>query len=48
MFEIRAKCDEEFKKNAVRLSYARPKSIRQVADDIGVCENRRDRKCISF
>ena len=40
MSEIRAKYDEEFKKNAVRLSYASPKSIRQVADDIGVSENR--------
>jgi len=32
MSEIRAKYDEEFKKNAVRLR--------------GVCETRRDRKCI--
>ena len=27
MSEIRAKHDEEFKKNAVKLSYASPKSV---------------------
>ena len=40
MSEIRAKYDEEFKKNAVKLSYASPKSIRQVAEDLGISENR--------
>ena len=35
----RTKYDEEFKKNAVKLSYASPKSIRQVAQDLGVSEN---------
>jgi len=34
------KYDEEFKKNAVKLSYASPKSIRQVAEDLGLSENR--------
>ena len=38
MSEIRAKYDEEFKKNAVKLSYASPKSIRQVAEDLGISE----------
>ena len=40
MSEIRMKYDEEFKKNAVKLSYASPKSIRQVAEDLGLSENR--------
>jgi transposase len=39
MSETRAKYDEEFKKNAVRLSYASPKSIKQVADDLGISES---------
>lgn len=39
MSEIRAKYDEEFKKNAVKLSYASPKSVREVADDLGIKEN---------
>ena len=39
MSEIRAKYDEEFKKNAVKLSYASPKSIKQVALDLGISEN---------
>lgn len=34
----RVQYDEEFKKNAVRLSYASPKSVRQVAEDIGIRE----------
>ena len=33
------KFDEEFKKNAVKLSYASPKSVRQVAEDLGIREN---------
>jgi len=32
----RQKYDEEFKKNAVRLSYASSKTIREVADDLGI------------
>lgn len=39
MSEIRAKYDEEFKKNAVKLSYASPKSVKQVASDLGIAEN---------
>ena len=39
MSEIRKNYDEEFKKNAVKLSYASPKSVKQVADDLGVKEN---------
>ena len=39
MSEIRKKYDEEFKKNAVKLSYASPKSVRQVAEDLGINEN---------
>ena len=39
MSEIRAQYDEEFKKNAVKLSYASPKSVKQVADDLGIKEN---------
>ena len=40
MAEIRRQYDEEFKKNAVKLSYASPKSTRQVAADIGISEGR--------
>ena len=40
MSEIRTKYDEEFKKNAVKLSYASPKPIRQIAEDLGIKENR--------
>jgi transposase len=39
MSGIRARYDEEFKKNAVKLSHASPKSVRQVAEDLGVAEN---------
>ena len=39
MSVIRAKYDEEFKKNAVKLSYASPKSVKQVAKDLGISEN---------
>jgi len=39
MSRNRAKYDEEFKKNAVKLSYASPKSVRQIADDLGIHEN---------
>ena len=40
MSETRAKYDEEFKKNAVKLSYASPKSVKEVAVDLGISENR--------
>ena len=39
MSENRARYDEEFKRNAVKLSHASPKSVKQVAEDLGVCEN---------
>lgn len=39
MSEIRAKYDEEFKKNAVKLSYASPKPVKQVAEDLGIAES---------
>jgi transposase len=39
MSEIRMKYDEEFKKNAVKLSYASPKSVKQVAENLGISEN---------
>ena len=35
----RRKYDEEFKKNAVKLSYASPKTVKEVADDLGVSES---------
>jgi transposase len=38
MSKIRAKYDEEFKKNAVKLSYASPKAVKQIADDLGITE----------
>ena len=34
----RTKYDEDFKKNAVQLSYASPKSIKAVAEDLGIAE----------
>ncbi len=39
MSENRSKYDEEFKKNAVKLSYASPKSVKQVSEDLGINEN---------
>jgi transposase len=39
MSEIRKKYDEDFKKNAVKLSYASPKSVSQVSKDLGIKEN---------
>jgi len=39
MSVTRKKYDEEFKKNAVKLSYASPRSVKQVAHDLGVSEN---------
>jgi len=35
----RAKYDEEFKKNAVNLSYASPRSVKQLSEDLGIGEN---------
>ena len=35
----RRKYDEEFKKNAVKLSYASPRTVKEVADDLGVSES---------
>ena len=40
MSGMRVKYDEEFKKNAVKLSYASPKSVAQVSKDLGINENR--------
>jgi len=36
MSEMRVQYDEEFKKNAVKLSYASPKSVAQISDDLGI------------
>ena len=36
---IRKQYDEDFKKNAVKLSYASPKTVREIAEDLGVHEN---------
>ena len=38
MSGTRVKYDTEFKKNTVRLSYASNKSVRQVAEDLGIQE----------
>jgi transposase len=39
MGSYRKKYDEDFKKNAVKLSYASPKTVREIANDLGVHEN---------
>ena len=39
MSEMRKTYDEEFKKNAVKLSHASPKSVREVASDLAIAEN---------
>lgn len=36
MSNSRQKFDEEFKKNAVRLSYASSKTVQEVADNLGI------------
>jgi len=36
MSKVRKKYDEEFKKNAVKLSHASPKTLNQVAEDLGI------------
>ena len=38
MSEVRRKYDEDFKKNAVKLSFASSKSVAQVARDLGVSD----------
>jgi transposase len=38
MSGTRMKYDEEFKKNAVKMSYASSKSVRQIAIDLGIGE----------
>ena len=39
MSKIRKKYDEEFKKNAVKLSYASPKTLQDISDDLGINVN---------
>ena len=39
MGEFRRKYDDEFKKNAVKLSYASPKTVKELAEDLGIHEN---------
>jgi transposase len=39
MSEMRRKYDEEFRKNAVKLSYASPKTIGEVAKSLGVTDS---------
>lgn len=39
MGEYRKKYDDDFKKNAVKLSYASPKSVKELAYDLGIHEN---------
>lgn len=39
MSVIRRNYDEEFKKNAVKLSHASPKNVKQVAADLGIAES---------
>ena len=39
MSETRMQYDEEFKKNAVKLSYASPKSVTQICEDLGIKAN---------
>lgn len=36
---IRKQYDEDFKKNAVKLSHASPKPVREIAEDLGIHEN---------
>lgn len=39
MAQKRQKYDEDFKKNAVKLSYASPKTVAEIAEDLGVGVN---------
>jgi transposase len=34
--EFRRKYDDEFKKNAVKLSYASPRTVKELAEDLGI------------
>jgi len=38
MSETRRRYDDEFKKNAVKLSYASPKTVKQLADDLDISD----------
>ena len=38
MSDTRTKYSEDFKKNAVQLSYASPRTVRDVAEDLGIQE----------
>ena len=39
MGKIRKHYDEDFKKHAVKLSHASPKTVREIAEDLGIHEN---------
>ena len=39
MTKNRQKYDEDFKKNAVKLSYASPKTVAEIAEDLGINPN---------
>ena len=39
MGQIRKKYDEDFRMNAVKLSCASPKAVREIAEDLGIHEN---------
>lgn len=39
MGAIRKKYDEDFKKNAVKLSHASPKTPKELSEDLGIHEN---------
>lgn len=39
MGQIRKKYDEDLRKNEVKLSYASPKTVREIAEDLGIYEN---------
>jgi len=38
MSGIRTQYDEEFRKNAVKLSHTSPRGVKQVAEDLGISE----------
>jgi transposase len=38
MSATRTKYTEDYKKNAVQLSYASPRSVREIAEDLGISE----------
>lgn len=40
MSVLKRNYDEEFKKNAVKLSHASPKTVKEVAADLDISENR--------